>query len=219
MQSNEIRLIIESFVSNEGPLSGLKHFFMENKVQAVCFIAGAVSLIIAFSASLVENSTVTTVSALSFFAFLVIYSLSTFISTLRFFFGVTKETLINISQRYCNDYSLAKGISKYQDESIDRVIRLFEGRIRFLESRVGFLVGIVDKLGIVPAVIMIYLSYINTTNDTEMANLSPIIIGIISGVYLGAISARAIIDSLKDKIDILDMAKEISKNSKAFKLT
>ncbi|TOJ56606.1 hypothetical protein CGI36_24375, partial [Vibrio parahaemolyticus] len=85
-------------------------------------------------------------------------------------------------------------------------------------SRVGFLVGIVDKLGIVPAVLMIYLAYVKALGSKEMFNLSPLIIGIVSGVYLGAISARIVIDALRDKIAILELSKKISKKRKGFKL-
>ncbi|TOH98888.1 hypothetical protein CGI69_21935 [Vibrio parahaemolyticus] len=125
---------------------------------------------------------------------------------------------MNINERYQSDYLVAQEISTFGDDSIDCVKILFEDRIRYLESRVGFLVGIVDKLGIVPAVLMIYLAYVKALGSKEMFNLSPLIIGIVSGVYLGAISARIVIDALRDKIAILELSKKISKKRKGFKL-
>jgi hypothetical protein len=80
------------------------------------------------------------------------------------------------------------------------------------------LVGFVDKLGIVPAVIMLYLAYVKAMNSQGELDLPPFAIGIVSGVYLGAISARIVIDSLRDKIAILEYSKEISKKRNRFKL-
>ncbi|EIJ6618282.1 hypothetical protein LJK89_004750 [Vibrio parahaemolyticus] len=218
MNSDDIGSIIDCVVSKESAINDVKNFFMSNKMEALSFLAGVASLAIALIAALLGNANTSYISLLAFYAFLVLYSLSSFISTIRFFVGATKETLMNINERYKSDYLVAQEISTFGDDSIDCVKILFEDRIRYLESRVGFLVGIVDKLGIVPAVLMIYLAYVKALGSKEMFNLSPLIIGIVSGVYLGAISARIVIDALRDKIAILELSKKISKKRKGFKL-
>ncbi|EPA8652074.1 hypothetical protein [Photobacterium damselae] len=218
MNSDDIGSIIECFISKESALNDVKNFFITNKMEALSFLAGVVSLVIALIAALSGNATTSYISLLAFFAFLVLYSLFSFISTVRFFVGATKETLKNINERYRSDYIVAEEISTFGDDSIDCVKVLFEERIRYLESRVGFLVGIVDKLGIVPAIIMIYLAYIKALGSEEIFNISPLITGIVSGVYLGAITARIIIDALRDKMGILELSKKISQKRKGFKL-
>jgi len=215
---HEVSSIINSFVSEESVVDNMKRFILENKVEAFSFFAGVIAVITALAAAFFSFSTVSYISLFAFFAFLVLYSLSSFISTLRFFIGATKETLLNIDNRYRADCHVAEGISSYSTDSIEQVKTLFVNRIIYLEARVGFVVGIVDKLGIVPAIIMIYLAYIRVSGGTEILDLSPFVIGIVSGVYLGAISARVIIDALRDKIAILELSLEISSKRKAFKL-
>ncbi len=51
-----------------------------------------------------------------------------------------------------------------------------------------------------------------------MFEFSPFSLGLIAGVYLAAIVARITIDALKDKIIVLDLAINLSKKRKAFKL-
>ncbi|WP_342652491.1 hypothetical protein NM449_14635 [Vibrio metschnikovii] len=218
MNSDDISSIIECFVSKESVLNDVKNFFIANKMEALSFLAGVVSLAIALIAALFGDATTSYISLFAFFAFLALYSLSSFISTVRFFVGATKETLKNINERYQSDYIAAEEISTFGDDSIDCVKVLFEDRIRYLESRVGFLVGIVDKLGIVPAVIMIYLASVKALGSEEIFNLSPLVIGLVSGIYLGAITARIVIDALRDKIAILELSKKISQKRKGFKL-
>ncbi len=218
MNSDDIGAIIECFISKESALNDVKNFFIANKMEALSFLAGVVSLAIALIAALSGDATTSYISLFAFFAFLVLYSLSSFISTVRLFVGATKETLKDINERYRSDYIVAEEISTFGDDSIDCVKVLFEDRIRYLESRVGFLVGIVDKLGIVPAIIMLYLAYVKALGSEEIFNLSPLITGIVSGVYLGAITARIVIDALRDKIGILELSKKISQKRKGFKL-
>ncbi|MEZ9243961.1 hypothetical protein AB4179_06920 [Vibrio lentus] len=218
MSSDDVGSIIECFISKESALNDVKNFFIANKMEALSFLAGVISLAIALIAAMLGEAATSYMSLFAFFAFLVLYSLSSFISTVRFFVGATKETLTNISQRYKQDYLVAEEISFFGDDSIDCVKALCEDRIRYLESRVGFLVGIVDKLGIVPAIIMIYLAYIKALGSEEIFKLSPLMTGIVSGVYLGAFTAHIVIDALRDKIGILELAKKISHTRKGFKL-
>lgn len=218
MSKEEVSLIIESFISNESKLYDFKHLLVTNRLEALSFLAGVLSLIVAIFAAIVGNSEVSYLSLFAFFGFLVIYALSSFISTVKFFVSATHETLKSINEKHESEYPIATKISAFSTDSIDHVIALFEYRIRYLESRVGFLVGFVDKLGIVPAVIMLYLAYVKAVDSHSALDLPPFVIGIVSGVYLGAISARIVIDSLRDKIAILEYSKAISKKRNRFKL-
>ncbi|MBF4270345.1 hypothetical protein EAY71_26135, partial [Vibrio anguillarum] len=95
MNSDDIGSIIECFVSKESVLNDVKNFFIANKMEALSFLAGVVSLAIALIAALFGDATTSYISLFAFFTFLALYSLSSFISTVRFFVGATKETLKN----------------------------------------------------------------------------------------------------------------------------
>lgn len=218
MNSDDIGSIIECFISKESALNDVKNFFIANKIEAFSFLAGVASLATALIAALSGEANISYISLFVFFAFLVLYSLSSLISIVSFFVGATKGTLKDINERYRSAYITAEEISTFGDDNIDCVKAIFEERIRFLESRVGFLVGVVDKLGIVPAIIMLYLAYVKTSGSEEIFNSSPLIIGFVSGVYLGAITARIVIDALRDKIGILELSKKISQKRKGFRL-
>ncbi len=218
MNNHEVNSIIESFVSNESSIHDLKRFFMTNRLEALSFLAGVLSLVIAFGSAIFGTVTVSYISLFAFFGFLVLYCLSSFISTVQFFVGATKETLKSINDKYRLEYPIAEKISAFNNDSVDYVKTMFENRIRYLETRVGFLVGFVDKLGIVPATLMLYLAYVKALGTGDVLDLSPFVIGIVSGVYLGAITARIVIDSLRDKIAILEHSKIISRKRNSFKL-
>ena len=218
MKREEVNEILECFISRENPINDLKRYLGESKLEVLSFGAASVTFILAVVSSIIVNNQIISYTLFfAFFSFLVIYAISSMVSNFRFLIGATKETMINIKSRFNDDLYVANEVSKYKVESIEHVSKLLEHRISFLNARVGFLVGIVDKLGIVPAIIMIYFAYIRTSGDMEVADLSPFVIGIVAGVYLGALTARVIIDSLKDKVAILTLASEIS-SSKLLKL-
>ncbi|EQB0496124.1 hypothetical protein ACYAPA_003970 [Vibrio mimicus] len=216
--NSEVNSILERFISRENSYANIKRFFIENKIEATSLLGAVIAVIVAFLGAIFSKSTVSFIAVLVFFAFLVVYSLSSFLSSFKFFVGATKETLLGIKARHQNDYLLAEEISFLKEESMEQVKCLLDAQIKYLECRVGFLVGVLDKLGIVPAIIMIYLAYVKTTGTTSMFEFSPFSLGLIAWVYLAAIVARITIDALKDKIIVLDLAINLSKKRKAFKL-
>ncbi|MDF9390699.1 hypothetical protein EXZ60_18205 [Vibrio sp. 1151_11] len=63
MNSDDIGAIIECFISKESALNDVKNFFIANKMEALSFLAGVVSLAIALIAALLGDATTSYVSA------------------------------------------------------------------------------------------------------------------------------------------------------------
>ncbi|TBT82696.1 hypothetical protein D5E71_24760 [Vibrio parahaemolyticus] len=67
MNSDDIGAIIECFISKESALNDVKNFFIANKMEALSFLAGVVSLAIALIAALLGDATTSYISLFAFF--------------------------------------------------------------------------------------------------------------------------------------------------------
>lgn len=210
--------IIGLFEKKETTLKNFMRFFWENRIQSIAFIVGGLSLGFALLLPLlgVEDKWAFLLYIL-FFVSLILYILSSIISSLKFVVGAQRETLVNIQKRFVVGYQDAEFLAKYDAEVLLQVKYLFKERIEFLRSRVGFLVGAIDKLGLIPALVALYISYSKFVEEnSEAVEWSPYILGFVSGIYIGALCARAITDSLNDKISVLDLSLKIKEQRREF---
>ncbi len=80
-----------------------------------------------------------------------------------------------------------------------------ERRIAFLVDRIGFMVGAVDKLGLFPALFMLYFTYTKIAeHSVSMFQIASI--AFICGLYIGVLLAKAVIDSFRHNIHLLELA-------------
>lgn len=212
--------IIEFFAEKEPTLSNLGRFFWDNRLEAIAFICGGLSLGLALVLPLFELEQKSIFFLyICFFVSLIVYVLSSMVSSLKFVVGAQKETLVNIQKRFVISYQNAESLSKYDVDALNQVKRLFKGRIEFLRTRIGFLVGAIDKLGLIPALIALYISYSNyIVDNSEAVEWSPYILGFVGGIYLGALCARAITDSLHDKISVIELSLKMKEQRREFRL-
>ncbi|HFC9449195.1 TPA: hypothetical protein AB5B05_003479, partial [Vibrio cholerae] len=88
--NSEVNSILERFISRENSYANIKRFFIENKIEATSLLGAVIAVIVAFLGAIFSKSTVSFIAVLVFFAFLVVYSLSSFLSSFKFFVGATK---------------------------------------------------------------------------------------------------------------------------------
>ncbi|MDW1751177.1 hypothetical protein R7P07_22820 [Vibrio sp. Vb2133] len=205
---NNVQNIIEILISRESAFSGLKKYIKEHKLEASLFSL----ILIMILATIISGYLYPSVAYIFFmliYIFIILYGLLSTATSAKFFVSATKWTMKSVKTRFSDNYTLAENLSRYDDKSLEHVITLFNDRIVFLQGRVGFLVGALDKLGVIPAVIMLYFSYAKVFTDKDVFEMPPLVLGIVSGVYIGAISARMVTDSLCEKIATLELARKI----------
>ncbi|MGL1958554.1 MAG: hypothetical protein OCD00_14705 [Colwellia sp.] len=79
-----------------------------------------------------------------------------------------------------------------------------------LEKRIGALVGSMDKLGLFPAIIALYIAYAKTFGTTSFAEIPYMLLGFIAGLYLAAFSAVNVIGRLRAYSFIIEIAEDLS---------
>ncbi|TOQ18818.1 hypothetical protein CGH00_22785, partial [Vibrio parahaemolyticus] len=77
-----------------------------------------------------------------------------------------------------------------------------------LSGRMSFLVGAMDKLGIFPALFMLYYTYTQLPKiESDTLNLVHIwAVSFLGGLYIGTLLIKSIIDTLRNHINIIDLA-------------
>lgn len=209
--------IIELLMSNESALTGIKSYIKEYRLEAILFILGLIMATVGIVSIFVYPS-ISSLFFMLFFICIVVHGLTSTVTSVKFFINATKWTMDNIRTRYDDNFPMAEKLSKYDDKALEQVISLFNGRIHFLKVRVGLLVGALEKLGVIPAVVMLYFSHAKVFDKQDIFEMPPLVLGIVSGVYIGAISARIVSDSLNDKISILELARKLRNSRNTYKL-
>lgn len=100
----------------------------------------------------------------------------------------SKEFLISLSEDSQAQLLLMQNISTFSQWDIDLAIQRMEFELQKIQSRTGFLVGAMDKLGIIPAIIALYISIEKILDQQMFGYLHLLAISFIIGIYLGVIA-------------------------------
>ncbi|MEZ9627862.1 hypothetical protein [Aliivibrio fischeri] len=204
--NSDVEKIIDIFIKDEPRFNNLQRYIWGKKAESIPFIVAIISLVIGLIASLLNYINEAFIAYIVCFLSLSLYSVSSALSTFLYIFGAKRQVLEEIKMCFKQDREIVKFLSIFQSSDLELVKSLFEKRVTFLVNRVGFLVGVIDKLGLVPALIMIYFSYAKLSSTSEGVFSQALFVGFIAGLYLGVLIAKSLIDSLRDKVSILELA-------------
>ncbi len=70
------------------------------------------------------------------------------------------------------------------------------------------MVGALDKLGLFPALFMLYYTYTKLPNAEELSNIHLWLLSFTCGLYIGVILIKSVVDSLQSSIVLIDSAIE-----------
>ncbi len=182
-----------------------KSYISSNKLESISLICALLAFLFGvIFTSLGSYQLEATCAYIIFFGMLILYSLSSFLSTLKSIFDYKSEVLDVLKLQHNANSKQVIDLCGYSNSSLETVKGLFQSRMDFINKRIGFIVGAVDKLGIIPAILMMYFTYVKVSESTSGSNFQLIFVSFVSGVYLGAIIARVTIDFLEEKIAIID---------------
>ncbi|MEZ8695294.1 hypothetical protein AB6D15_24090, partial [Vibrio splendidus] len=142
------------------------------------------------------------------YLFVAIYVLSNAIGAFSFLFTAKRSALNAIKVSSQSSVELAGELAKYNAVSLKYVKALFEKRILFLKGRTNFLIGAMDKLGIFPALFMLYYTYtqLPKIENDALDFVHILCVSFLGGVYIGTLLIKSITDTLQTHIDIIELA-------------
>ncbi len=105
---------------------------------------------------------------------------------------------------------LVQRLTSYDSWNLKQAKLRLEFEAERLEKRIGALVGSMDKLGLFPAIIALYIAYAKTFGTTSFAEIPYMLLGFIAGLYLAAFSAVNVIGRLRAYSFIIEIAEDLS---------
>lgn len=159
------------------------------------------------------------------FALILLYVLSSLVvSPFKFLLNPTKSRLEVTEQHLEKQVLLIQRISTNTSWNIENARCRIDRDIESMQNRLRFLIGAFDKLGIIPAILGLYLTHteilkesiIPNFNESVLeGNISFYIACFIMGVYLGAIVITDVINKYIEFRLILTQAKALAEEREA----
>lgn len=198
--------ILGVLVQND-KLGNLVELLYSNPVEKYSLRIGTLCLIVAIPLIYFEKyrllgGWLCLVAAILFIA----YSLASFLWNLRFILTPTKSYIKDLSKRIETEEALINKLAAEDHEELDSLLKRLEFERQRLTSRIGFIVGAVDKLGIIPAIIALYLTYAKTMNDANLSKVPYPVLGFISGIYVGCFLLKQVIDRFEHMCLVVESA-------------
>ena len=109
----------------------------------------------------------------------------------------SKNVLVNIAESLDRQVLLTQRLGTYSSWNLHLAKSRVEYDIDRISTRLGFLLGAMDKLGIIPAALGLYLVYAKTFSEAQLESIPYPVLGFLGGLYLGAFSAVSIISRFK----------------------
>src|SRR5690606_9411497 len=110
------------------------------------------------------------------------------------------------SVRTHNRMDFVQYLAFYSADSLTEVKRTIEKDIDTIHQRIGFLIGVIDKTGLVPAAIALIFAI-----QQQGGILSGILYGSAIAMYATAILARRTIEVMKSNAECIELALNLQK--------
>ncbi|KJY96667.1 hypothetical protein [Pseudoalteromonas ruthenica] len=131
------------------------------------------------------------------FILIIAYACGQFIFNISSLKNPSKDVLVGIAESLDRQVLLTQRLGTYSSWNLHLAKSRVEYDIDRISTRLGFLLGAMDKLGIIPAALGLYLVYAKTFGEPQLENIPYPVLGFLGGLYLGAFSAVAIISRFK----------------------
>lgn len=146
---------------------------------------------------------------------LIVYISSSAITSI--FRNPSQDFLSDLSERSKDQMILMQKLSVYSHEDLLLAYNRIEYEIEKLNSRLGFLVGALEKLGIIPAVIALYLSLSKALGSNQFSGLPIYVFAFVFGLYIGAVVISRVIGSYRYYYMVLGASLQGAEDTKKIK--
>jgi hypothetical protein len=128
----------------------------------------------------------------------------------------TESSIKIIKGIHKKEIELIEGLSKFKSEDLKIVADRFKAEKERIEKRSNIITGALDKVGIIPAVATLYLSYLGYRKDAQAFVGEYIIVAIFIGIYIGAVLANTITITLENLTRITNEAVNIAEQQNSY---
>jgi len=137
-----------------------------------------------------------------------IYLLASIIIGLKGLVNPMRSLLEELSEQMRLEYDITIKLTSYSHENLDYVQQRLSFHKEIMSSRLKFLLGAIDKLGIFPAILAFYLTVAKVVEDQAIPNSWIVYISaFFLGLYIGAFFIKSAIDVLDKICYIINNAK------------
>ena len=202
--------IIEELIKEEKPFNIISSVY-DNKFQkwslVVIGICITVSLLTYFIA---PDSRVLGVTMIIALIMVIVFSFNSSIVQMKYVLSASKEHLNDLSLRTEQEGRLIHRLTAYDSWSLSKAKDRLNFEADRLEKRISALVGAMDKLGLFPAVIALYIAYAKTFGPNSFNDIPYLLLSFIAGIYLAAFCAVNVIGKLRACAFIIGVAEDLS---------
>ncbi|ASK53399.1 hypothetical protein RHA02_003433 [Vibrio cholerae] len=206
--SSDVNEIIDLFITREARFRSWRIYLFESSFEKWSLLLAILSLVTAIILLFLGCKGYSIYFLILCYLFVFAYVLSTAVGAFTFIFSAKRSVLNAIKINNESSSGLVHELAKYKVESLKYVKCLFEKHIAFLTGRASFLVGAMDKLGVFPALFMLYYTYTQLPKiENNTLNLAQIwALSFLGGLYIGMLLIKSIIDTLQNYILRLEQA-------------
>ncbi len=144
------------------------------------------------------------------FIIILLYSFINFFVQSKYLINASKHYVEDMITRVNKESTVLYRLSTYDSWTLKKAKERVEFEILRLEKRVGALVGALDKLGIIPAVVGLYIAISKINEKSGFTEVPDIILAFIAGTYLAALSSVQITGKLKMMAHVIGIASELA---------
>lgn len=137
----------------------------------------------------------------------IVYTLASFLWNVRFIATPTKSYFADLTKRIEAEDKLISELALENPHQLGELLTRLRFERERLISRIGFLIGAIDKLGIIPAVVALYLTYAKTLDDANLSEVPYPLLGFFAGIYVGCFLVKHVIDRIEHMCLAIESAK------------
>ena len=202
--------IISELVGEERPFNIISSVY-DNKIQKWSLVIIGLCITIGIPAHILfPDEIVAGVAMVIALLMVIVFSINNTIMQMKYVLSPAKEHLADLEARIEQEYALVQRLTSYDHWSLVQAKNRLLFEAERLEKRIGALVGAMDKLGIFPAMIALYIAYSKTFGTTSFIDVPYILLGFIAGLYLAAFSAVNVIGRLRAYAFIIEIAEDLA---------
>lgn len=205
--------IIEELVGEEKPFNIISATY-DNKIQkwslviiGFCISIGVPTYFFKPDSMLIGIAMVTAL------LMVIVFSVNNTIVQMKYVLSPAKEHLSDLSLRAEQESILVQRLTMYDSWNLKQAKQRLQFEADRLEKRIGALVGAMDRLGLFPAVIALYIAYSKTFGVDSFTEIPYLLLGFIAGLYLATFSAVNVIGRLRAYSFIIEIAEDLSRQA------
>ena len=222
MEISTLQAVIQEIRKHENE-NGEKLTFYENVWQKIPFWIALLSFIAALCLS-VTYKWFSTFSAFSRYDLrttgyllvlisiiaVIVYELIVFIPIVPSLFRPTATFLDKIDRSSKSEDKLINNLAVAEVTALDQALERLDYEVNTLEIRIETISGVLQKIGIMPAAVALYIAYSkkDIPHSGFLYDNIDYVLYFVFGIYLGAIMTRNVIDKLKLFAILIKNAKE-----------